>query len=159
MIAIVCDSTPLIALSRIGRFELLKTYFGDVYIPQAVYDEVVTRGGNLYGAEEVRYADWIKVKEVENKIAVDSLCLMLDRGESEAIILAKEKSAFLIIDDGDGRRIARSLGLKITGTIGLLLLAAEDGDLDLKKTIDDLMAVGFRLGEKEYKKIVGEMDG
>ena len=103
--------------------------------------------GILYGADEVRSAEWIEVKEVENKLAVDSLCLMLDRGEAEAIVLAN-----------DGRRIARSLGLKITGTIGLLLLAAEDNNLDLKRTIDDLMAVGFRLGEKEYRKIVGETD-
>jgi len=159
MMTVVCNSTPLIALSRIGRFELLKTYFDDLCVPQAVYDEVVTRGGNLYGADEVRSAGWIEVKEVENKLAVDSLCLMLDRGEAEAIVLGKEQNAaLLIIDDGDGRRTARSLGLKITGTIGLLLLAAEDNNLDLKRTIDDLMAVGFRLGEKEYRKIVGETD-
>lgn len=98
MMTVVCNSTPLIALSRIGKFELLNTYFGDVYVPQAVFDEVVTHGGDLYGAKEVRAADWIKVEKVKNKIAVESLCVILDRGESEAIILAKEKNTLLIID-------------------------------------------------------------
>ena len=148
----VCNSTPLIALSRISRLELLSEYLGIVYIPQQVYDEVVTHGGDLFGAKEVASADWIK--EVTNRIAVDSLSVSLDKGESEAIVLAKEMNLLLVIDDRDGRKIAESLGLKITGTIGLLLLAAEDGKLDLKQSIEDLMAVGFRLGEKEYKRII-----
>ena len=46
------------------------------------------------------------------------------------------------------------MGLKITGTIGILLLASADGKLDFKKAIDELMAVGFRLSEKEYKRIL-----
>jgi predicted nucleic acid-binding protein len=57
----VCNSTPLIALSRISRLELLSEYLGIVYIPQQVYEEVVTYGGDLFGAKEVASADWIKV--------------------------------------------------------------------------------------------------
>ena len=81
---VVCNSTPLIALSRIGNLELLREYFSEVYIPCEVYDEVVTRGEGLSGAKEVKYADWIKVEVVTNEIAVDSLCTTLDVGESEA---------------------------------------------------------------------------
>ena len=54
---VVSNSTPLIALSRINKFGLLKGYFGEVYIPKEVYEEVVTRGGNLFGAEEVASAE------------------------------------------------------------------------------------------------------
>lgn len=151
---VVSDSTPLIALSRINKFGLLKEYFGEIHIPKEVFDEVVTRGKNLSGAEEVASAKWIKVGNVGNNIAVESLSITLDRGEAEAIVLAREKDALLIIDDGDGRRTAESLGLKITGTMGILLLAHEDEKLDLKAAIDDLMAAGFRLSKKEYKRIL-----
>jgi hypothetical protein len=132
----------------------LREYFGEIYIPVEVFDEVVTRGRNLSGAKEAASAEWIKVDKVGNKIAVESLSITLDKGEAEAIVLAREKDALLIIDDGDGRRTAESLGLKITGTLGILLLAQEDGKLDLKTAIDDLMAAGFRLREKEYKRIL-----
>ena len=60
----------------------------------------------------------------------------------------------MILDDSDDRRIARSLGIRITGTIGLLLLVAEDGKLDLKRSIDDLMSAGFRISKKRYEKII-----
>jgi len=154
MMIAISNSTPLIALSRINKLGLLREYFGEVYIPKEVYEEVVTRGGNLFGAEEVASAEWIKVENVKNRIAVESLSIALDKGEAEAIVLAREKDGMLVIDDGDGRRIAESLGLKITGTVGILLLASEDGKLDFKKAIDELMAVGFRLSEKEYKRIL-----
>jgi predicted nucleic acid-binding protein len=151
---VVSNSTPLIALSRINKFSLLKEYFGEVYIPKEVYEEVVTRGGNLFGAEEVESAEWIKVEKVKNRIAVESLSIALDKGEAEAIVLAREKDGMLILDEGDGRRTAESLGLKINGTVGILLLASADGKLDFKKAIDELIAVGFRLSEKEYKRIL-----
>lgn len=77
----VSNSTPLIALSKIGKLDLLKEYFGEIYIPAEVYDEVVTRGGRLSGAEEVASSKWIKVVDVDNEVAVESLGLILDKGE------------------------------------------------------------------------------
>lgn len=151
---VVSNSTPLIALSKINKFDLLREYFEGIYIPKEVYNEVVTRGGTLSGAEEVASAEWIKVENVKSRIAVESLSITLGKGEAEAIVLAKERGALLIIDDGDGRRTAELLGLKITGTVGILLLASANGKLDFRKTIDELMAVGFRLSEREYKRIL-----
>ena len=63
----VANSTPLIALSKIGLFELLKDYFNEILIPKEVYEEVVTRGGNLYGAKEVSNSEWVRTIEVNNR--------------------------------------------------------------------------------------------
>ncbi len=153
---VVANSTPLIALSKLGLFELLKEYFGEVAIPKEVYDEVITRGDDLFGAKEVSTSKWIKIIEPRNKLAVDSLSVHLGKGEAEAIILAKEKNTLLLIDDKDGRTMAANLGVPVTGTVGLLMLAAEDGKVDLKKTLDELMASGFRLSKSEYEKIISE---
>ena len=75
---VVSNSTPLIALSRIKKFNLLKEYFWEISIPKEVFDEVVIRGRNLSGAEEVASVNWIKVEDVMNKIAVESLSMTLD---------------------------------------------------------------------------------
>ena len=152
MIAI-SNSTPLIALAKINQLQLLKDYFGEILIPEEVYDEVVRRGAGLAGAEEVRSRNWIVRAQVVNRLAVDALSMSLDRGEAEAIVLASERDALLIIDDGDGRKAAKQLGLKVTGTVGLLLMASEDGKLNLRKALDDLRAAGFRLSTKEYERI------
>jgi predicted nucleic acid-binding protein len=91
---------------------------------------------------------------VANRLAVDALCISLDKGEAEAIVLSREKEALLIIDDGDGRKSAKQLGLKIAGTVGILLLASDEGMLDLKNALDELKSAGFRLSDREYGKIL-----
>jgi len=70
---IVSNSTPLIALSRINKLELLKEYFTEIYILEEVYREVVERGGNLAGAREVRNAAWIKTRKAKDKLGVEIL--------------------------------------------------------------------------------------
>ena len=150
----ISNSTPLIVLAKINRLDLLKDYFGEIYIPEEVYDEVVRRGGNLAGSSEVASCNWIKVEPVKNRMAVETLSLSLDKGEAEAIVLSREKDSLLIIDDGAGRKTAELLGVKITGTVGVLLLASMDGRLDLRKTMDELKSVGFRLSETQYKRIL-----
>lgn len=151
---VISNSTPLIALAKINHLQLLKEYFGGILIPEEVYDEVVRRGSGLAGASEIAACDWITRTQVTNRLAVDALCISLDRGEAEAIVLASEKNGLLIIDDGEGRKAARQLGLKITGTIGILLLASKERKLDLRSALDDLKAAGFHLSNKEYDRIL-----
>lgn len=88
-------------------------------------------------------------------MAVDALLVHLDRGEAETIVLATEVNAHLVLmDDADGRKAARSMGLRVTGTVGLLLRAAKDGRLDFREAMDRLLAQGFRLSEREYREIL-----
>jgi len=158
-LTVVSNSTPLIALSRIGRLDLLKQYFSEIVIPQAVYQEVVVSGGDRCGAKEVKKLERIKVKEIKNNLAVETFGTIVDRGEAEAIVLAAEmKASLLMIDDADGRGVALGMGLKVTGTVGILLMAAKDGKVELKRSLDQLLAAGFRLSEKEYQRII-ELSG
>jgi len=112
---VVSDSTPLIALARINRFDLLQELFGELTIPSAVYTEVVTASKGRAGSEELKNASWIHCCQVNNRALVTFLKISLDDGEAEA--LAHEMGAdLLLMDDGDGRHIAESVGL--TGTVG-----------------------------------------
>ena len=154
----VSNSTPLIALSKIGKLNLLHEYFDQISIPKAVYNEVVVNGGLLYGAKEVAEADWIIVENVGNSLAVESLSVYLGAGESEAIVLAKEMDCLLIIDDGDGRKAASNMNMDITGTVGILSKAGKDCKIDLRDSLDELNACGFRLSDKVKDFILSKVE-
>lgn len=144
----VSNSTPLIILSKIGKLDILKEYFKAVYIPQAVYLEVVLQGKGLKGSKEVDDAEWINVENINNRLAARTLSIHLGAGEAEAIILAEEKEMLLLIDDGDGRKTAKEMDLQITGTAGIILKAGLDGKLNIEETIIQLEDVGFRLSNE-----------
>ena len=143
---VIADSSCLIGLSKIGQLDLLRQLFGQVLIPKAVYHEVVVRGANRPGASEVATAGWIEVCEIKDQLALRTLKLTLGVGESEAIILASERSAnFLILDDWKARQIALGLDLPVVGTVAILTKAAEKGLLaDLTMALEQLRLAGFR---------------
>jgi len=143
---VIADSSCLIGLGKIGQLDLLRQLFGQVLVPKAVYHEVVVRGANRPGANEVATADWIEVCEIKDQLALRTLKLTLGVGESEAIILASEKSAdFLILDDWKARQIALGLELPIVGTVAILNKADEKGLLtDLPMVLEGLRLAGFR---------------
>ncbi len=115
---VVSNSSPLIFLSSIGMMELLKNEFGEILVPEAVYDEVTSN--ELKGSNEVKHADWIKMQTIKN-IDVLSFLPMLDKGEESAIVLAIEQDADLVLlDDLAGRRAAMMQGLNAMGTLGFL---------------------------------------
>lgn len=120
---IVSNSSPLIVFSKINRLSLLEELFGEVYIPKAVFEEVM-RGRK---GKEIIKNKWIKIKEVKDKDFVEYLSKLLGKGEAEAIILAKEHKSKLLIDDAEGRKHAEMLNLKFIGCLGLLKLAKKRG--------------------------------
>lgn len=98
---IVCNSTTLIALARIGQLNILERVVKSLVIPSAVYNDVVIKGIGKPGMIEVREAKWIEKKDVSDQKLVMRLNAMLGHGESEAIALAKETRADLVILDDD----------------------------------------------------------
>ena len=145
---VVSNTTPLIGLAVIQRFELLRQLFGEVYIAQAVYDEAVVTGREEGGAKrEVSSASWILVKEVTDKLAVEVLLDELDLGEAETIVLARElKADWVLMDEKKGRRKLTQLGVPKIGTAGLLLKAKQAGMLSIiRPELEWLHQQGFSI--------------
>ena len=155
----VSNASPLINLARIGQLDLLRKLFGELFIPQAVWDEVVIQGAGQAGAEEVKSAPWIEKRVVTNITLVQALRQELDAGESEAISLAVEmKTDLLIMDERLGRDTARQLGLRVIGLIGVLTTAKSRGLIkSIKPHLDALRDVaGFRVDVALYARVLKE---
>jgi predicted nucleic acid-binding protein len=157
-IEIVSNAGPLINFSLLKKIDLLKRLFDKVYIPDAVFDEIIV-GKNKPGEKELKQAlkeGWLFKRTIENELAVQSLLGTLHRGEAEAIILSKELQIDRVIfDDLIARRKAAALGLKVTGTIGLMLLARQEGmSINMKENLDKLIDNGFRLSKSLYQRII-----
>jgi len=103
---VVADASTLIGLSRIEQLNLLRELYGEVVIPQSVYDEVVIESKD--GSEKIKNAKYLKVEKVADSKVVELFLGYLGKGEAEAIILSKEKKADLIlIDEKKARKAAR----------------------------------------------------
>lgn len=120
---IVSDAGPIIIFARIGRLSLLHEVTGSLLIPDAVYDEIVVKKGGMLGAAEVAQAAWIQKTSVANRSIIDGLPNVLHEGEREAIALAKERGAQLLVDEIRARRVASDQGVEVIGTLTLRILA------------------------------------
>lgn len=153
---IVADTTPLSELAKVGRLELLRDIFGTVIIPQEVYNEVTV--GNYPAARLVPVASWIEVQPVGSIEMVQAVQVQtdLDLGECAAIVLAQElKADQLLIDDLDARKLAKSIGLPLIGTVGVLLLAKENGLIfSVKDVMDELIANGMWISQRLYVEVL-----
>ncbi len=155
---VVSDATPLIALAKIGQLDILPALFGRVIIPQSVYDEVVTNASERAGAEEVAKAAWLDRRSASDQRKVIYLHAELDAGEAEALVLAEELSAdWVFLDERKARQVATRIGLRYTGTLGLLLIAKQKRQInELRPLLDELRAKKIRLSEKVYQAVLVE---
>jgi predicted nucleic acid-binding protein len=146
--SVVSNSSPLIALAVIGSLDLLQALYGEIHIPEEVFTEVVIRGAGRPGASEVAGARWIVRHALVNRLVVAQLLDSgIDAGESEAIALATELSArLLILDERRGRSVARERNLLVTGTLGVLIAAKYSGLVPaIKPLLDGLLVAGVYL--------------
>jgi predicted nucleic acid-binding protein len=160
---VVSNSSPLIALATIGRLALLKSLFGKIAVPEAVFEEVVIQGQAEPGSQEVAAAEWIRTIPVNDQLAVTLLQESLDLGESEAIVLGQELGArYVLLDDELARRKADLLGLPVAGTLAVLLMAKQAGLIAaVEPVLTELMQTDFRMSERVLTAVLtkaGERD-
>lgn len=147
----VVDTTCLVALERIGQLDILPRLFPEIVAPPTVVEEF---GGS---------PEWLNVRAVSNDLFATALRTQLHRGEAEVIALAAEISAeSIVLDDKKARRIARELGLRPIGTVGVILRAKRGGVIPAcRPLLDSLMSEGFYLSDALYGealRLAGEAD-
>ncbi len=148
---VISDSTTLISLINIDRFELLFRFSDAIMITPSVYSEVSIQKSAKKVLDEYSSLSKVVVSEVKNTKKVKELLIRLDLGESESIVLAEEKNLPLVIDEKKGKKIALSFGLDTIGLVGILLVYKKRGYLsndEIVEIVKELKEVNFRISNE-----------
>ncbi len=153
---IISDTSPICYLVLIDCIEVLPILYKNVIIPQAVYQELQAEETPKAVKEWIKnYPNWLIIRNITN--ASDSELDKLDQGEREAIILAEEiKANLLIVDDRAARNLANKRGLKIIGLLGILIDAARNNLIDLPTKINQLQETTFFISPKLLQSILSQ---
>lgn len=146
---IVCDSSTLIALERINHLWLLEKFAEEILIPHAVDKEIKKKKG-------VNLPVCVRIEEAKDKLYIQQNRKNFHIGEVEAIALAKDiKADLVILDDKEARKLAEKEGLKVTGLLALVIMAKKRGIIArVKPIVDDLRRHGFFVGKDIYVEIL-----
>ena len=139
------------AIEQLG---ILPALYTTIVIPEGVAEELRRMKNRPIEVEKLLANDWVQIKEVQDRET-------LDKGESEAITLALELAADLILmDETAGRQIAHAKGLNVTGLLGVLIEAKQKKQIPNVKEILDRLRVdaGFWLSESLYQKVLKSVD-
>jgi len=164
---VVCNASPLISLSKLGRVDILHIVFDKILVPEEVWQEVVIRGKQDFPTEASRVEDacaqgWLRCMSCDlPTTSRTGMYPELDRGEAEVILLAKQQNvSTVLIDDAAGRKVAESLGLKVRGTLFILAEACRRRKIstsDAEDILNRLVHAGFRLGPEVYAESLREI--
>ena len=152
---VICNTSPLQYLHQAELLRLLPELFGSVQVPSAVnaeLEEGKRRGVNL---PDLATLPWMTVRSVRDQTLLP-LVTSLGRGEKEVLGLGLETpDHLLVLDDRAARRYAIAVGLEVTGTVGVLLVAKERGLLDsVRPALDRLQRLRFRLSATTYRLVL-----
>jgi hypothetical protein len=157
----VSNTSPLLNLAIIDRLPLLPRQLGQIWVPQAVVQELRLEEA-LPGSQAVREAleaGWLKIRPVDSERLVLALRRDLDGGEAEAIALALDMQVGrVLLDEREGRSVAKSFNLAVTGVLGILLRAKREGQVSsLQGEMERLREeAGFRIGDELFLEILQE---
>jgi hypothetical protein len=156
-VTIVSNTSPISNLAKVGQLNLIPQLYGTILIPTAVYEELLDEQAGETVITAVQSAVWLETQSVQNQELVSELRNRVNVGEAEAIVLAIEANATrLLIDERLGRKAATNFGLKITGLLGILLIAKRQGlIMSVKPLMDDLVAkANFRISSQLYLEVL-----
>jgi predicted nucleic acid-binding protein len=157
---VVSDTSPVLNLARIGRLELLRLLYQQVLIPSAVSLELSDSRNDLPPAVDLASMPWLIVASATDRNRVQELREGLDAGEAEAIVLAIERRAdILLVDERRARKTATAAGLAVTGLIGVVARAKRDGLIDLAKPVLDelIQTARFWIGPDLYREVLQKL--
>ncbi|MCK6569170.1 MAG: DUF3368 domain-containing protein [Anaerolineales bacterium] len=149
-------------LAVLGLLDLLRQQFGEVIVPGAVIEEL-RLDADFPGTENIRRAiseGWLREDKIENRQVVLALRRELDNGEAEAIALALQlKINLILMDERDGRSLAKSMGLTPIGVLGVLIRAKQNGDVN---SVGDILKrlrseAGFYISDDLMQNILLEI--
>lgn len=152
---VVLNTTPIIYLSKINKFNLLKNLFSEVFIPEAVYNEVLFKT-DIASSTLLDNLDWVHVIKVNNPNCIKFNDPTLHYGEKEVIQVATEINADkIIIDDNAAKVEAESHNFTCYGTCMIFILAKDDGIISIVKPfVDMIKSVGFRLSLDDFNRVL-----
>ena len=152
---IVSDASPLIVLLKTNKLSILQKLFKKIIIPQAVYREITAKEQEKLIFDK---AGWIEIRDIKNTEVNTLLEKLVDKGEAEAIVLAKELKTSLLVDDAKARKYAILLNLEVIGTLGLLKMAKNRGVIpSVKDAINDMLAEGYYIEDKLIARILEDV--
>jgi predicted nucleic acid-binding protein len=161
---VVSDTTPIISMLKINKLHLLNKLFGEILIPNAVYNELTTSKKFKEEANQIKECNFIKRVEVDNNKDIERFRITtgLDLGESEAIIYSNKNGVdFLLMDEAKGRIVAKQMGLNIMGTIGILMQAYDDNLItkdEILACIDMLKKNGRYISERLFDSLKNKIE-
>ena len=147
--SIVSDSTTLIVLGKIERYDLLENLFGKIYIPSEVMREVSRKSDGV--SRQIMAHTLFEIKSITDRNTLKLLDGLLDKGESEAIVLARELQCILLIDEKKGRTVAKNMGLDMIGLLGVLIVNVKREAITRTEAIEILNKIKnekFRVSKK-----------
>lgn len=152
---IICDTSPIQYLYQLDLLHIIPKLATRVFIPVAVLEEI--RIGHSLGVHlpKLEELDWVNVRKPISASALP-LVVNLGPGETEVLMLALEmKKTIAVLDDALARQTAEALGLRFTGTLGLLIDAKKTGLVpSLRPLLDKLQSLRFRLAPQTYAAVL-----
>ena len=157
---LVSNSGPILSFARANRLDVLEGVVEQLFLPEAVYDDIVVAGKDKPGAIDVAHAVWMKRIRLTDISAAALLSSRLHAGECQAIALAQELKLPLLVDEREARKVARNLRIPFLGSLRILREAKHHGVItEIEPVVQELIRAGIYISDavlRDFLREVGE---